>query len=67
MHIPRLIQAKNQQTQQISKTTLFNSRRDWQNIKMATRKTGSKSAFIVPSPKVKRFTDTEAQMYINER
>ncbi len=36
--------------------------RDWQNIKMATRKTGSKSAFIVPSPKRKRFTDTEAKM-----
>ncbi len=39
-----------------SLTTCYeNSRRDWQNIKMATRNTGSKSAFIV----VKHFTDTE--------
>ncbi len=37
-----------------------NSRRDWQNIKMATTKTTSKSAFIVPFPQHKRFTDTKA-------
>ncbi len=29
---------------------------------MATRKKTSKSAFIIPSPKHKRFTDTEAQI-----
>ncbi len=77
-----LIQAKKQnksantmkqheQTQQLTAQSLTtyceNSRRDWQNIKMSTRKKGSKSAFIVPSPKCKRFTDTEAQMDINGR
>ena len=42
-----------------------NSRCDWQNIKMARRKSGSKSAYIVPSPKCKCFTDTEAEMDIS--
>ncbi len=69
----RLIQAKKQQnksenTTQSLTTCHENSRRDWQNIKMATRKMGSKSAFIVPSPKRKSFTDsTEAQKAINGR
>ena len=67
--IPRLIYAKNRQNSSASTaqslTTCCGC--DWQNIKMVTRKTGSKSAFIVLSPKCKRFTDTEAQMDINGR
>ncbi len=55
-----LIQTKKKQNNISKHNTISceNSRRDWQNIKIATRKTGSKSAFIVHSPKCKRFTDS---------
>ncbi len=63
----RLRNSKTKSARTIFNYVLENIRHDWQNIKMATRKTSSKSAFTVPSPKRKRFTDTEAQMDINGR
>ncbi len=70
-----LIQAKKQQNKISKHNTIFNhvlenSRCDWQSIKMATGKMGSKSAFIiVPPPKCKRFTDTstDGHQWVKEK